>query len=152
MRFSAQIKRGRTARTSAVLLAGAALALGACGDDEDPGTTPSADSTAEQPATGSGDVVSTNLDPDADATVPDLPQNDDPSAVQCTGPPQGVFDATAVVGDGLGAATQAAADQGCEVRVVVRDGRPLAVTEDYRPDRVNVVVRDGEVVRIASLG
>jgi hypothetical protein len=150
MRFSSP--NPRTPAT-AVIVAVLALALGACGDDEDEGTTASPTTTAEQTATGPDSVTSTTLDPDAtDATIPDLPQNDDPSAVQCTGPPEGVFDATAIIGEGIGAATQAAADKGCQIRVVVEDGKPLAVTQDYRPDRVNVAVKDGKVTKVESIG
>jgi hypothetical protein len=41
---------------------------------------------------------------------------------------------------------------GVEMRVVERDGEPLEVTEDYRTDRINVVVVDGNVVAIAGIG
>jgi len=34
------------------------------------------------------------------------------------------------------------------VRVVVRDGQPLAVTQDYRSNRINVETRYGRIVRI----
>lgn len=80
-----------------------------------------------------------------------MPDNKDPSAVQCTGDPQGVFDATAIVGDPYLEAEKAAVAKGCDLRVVERDGEPLAVTQDFRPDRVNVVVKDGDVTRIDGL-
>lgn len=41
---------------------------------------------------------------------------------------------------------------GFEMRVVERDGEPLMVTEDYRSDRINVVVADGNVVSITGIG
>jgi hypothetical protein len=41
---------------------------------------------------------------------------------------------------------------GVEMRVVERDGEPLMVTEDYRSDRINVVVADGNVVSITGIG
>ncbi len=99
----------------------------------------------------SGGVASTTLDPSGETTIPDLPKNKDPSAVQCTGAPKGVFDATAIVGEPYAQARKAALAQGCDVRAVVKDGKPLAVTQDFRPDRIDVVVRDGDVVRIDGI-
>ena len=46
----------------------------------------------------------------------------------------------------------AAASFGATMRVVERDGEMLAVTEDYSASRVNVVVADGYVIGIDSLG
>lgn len=37
--------------------------------------------------------------------------------------------------------------QGCGFRILERDGESMIGTADYRPDRVNVAVRDGKVVR-----
>lgn len=45
-----------------------------------------------------------------------------------------------------------AATYGVEMRVVERDGESLAVTKDYRTDRINVVVVDGNVVAIRGIG
>jgi hypothetical protein len=45
-----------------------------------------------------------------------------------------------------------ATDAGFELRVVEVDGEPLAVTADYRPNRINVTVTDDLVVAVASLG
>ena len=45
-----------------------------------------------------------------------------------------------------------AAEFGMVMRVVERDGEPLMVTEDYRTDRINVVVADGVVVAIDGIG
>lgn len=131
------------------LVAGAALiaallAFG-CGDDDGSGE-------GAESGTGPDAVTSTNLDPAGDQTIPDLPVNTDPKRVQCTGPPEGVFDATSVVGSTLARAKEAAAEEGCQIRVAVRDGEPLALTQDYRPDRVNVAVEDGEVTEIIDIG
>jgi hypothetical protein len=41
---------------------------------------------------------------------------------------------------------------GCEVRVVVEDGRGIGVFMDHRPMRVNVVVARGIVTEIQSIG
>jgi hypothetical protein len=40
---------------------------------------------------------------------------------------------------------------GCIVRVVRRDGENLAVTDDFRTDRINVAVRNGRVVRATGV-
>jgi hypothetical protein len=128
-----------TALALAVLLV--PLLIAGCGDDEEKGAAGSADAPA-----------STTLPDGGDATVPDLPRNEDPSGVQCTAPPKGVFDATEIVGESLQGAERAAQAEGCSVREVERDGESLAVTEDFRPDRVNVATENGEVTRIVSLG
>ena len=134
-------------RIAALLGCGLALALPACGDEEpvepDPPPAASPDTPTSSPPAEP---------PKGPTTVPELPDNDDPSAVICTAPPEGLFDATSIVGKSESAATRAAEEQGCSVRVVERDGRALAVTEDVRPDRINVAVEDETVIEILSLG
>lgn len=61
-----------------------------------------------------------------------------------------IIDGDLVVDEQLFADT--AAEFGVEMRVVERDGEALMVTEDYRTDRINVVVVDGVVVAIDSIG
>lgn len=128
-------------RLTAVALAAllVPILLAGCGDDDDAGGAPDAPASTTVPGGGDG-------------AIPDLPQNDDPAAVQCTAPPKGVFDATRIVGESLQQAERAARERGCTVREVERDGEGLAVTEDYRPDRVNVATEDGDVTQIVSLG
>ncbi len=134
----------RVARLAPLALVAGALAVAGCGDD-------AGDS---EPATGSpDDVVSTTLDdPGGAATIPDLPVNEDPAAVSCTAPPMGTFDATATVGGSLKDGRAAALEQGCSIRVAMRNGKGLALTEDFRPDRVNVAVESGEITEILSIG
>ena len=43
-------------------------------------------------------------------------------------------------------------DDGCTLRVVERDGRPLVVTDDFRPTRINVAVRNERITQIRGLG
>ena len=132
----------------ALLTIAATLILSACGDD----TSTAAPSTSTSAAQSDG-AVSTTLDPsDTATTIPDLPDNKDPSAVVCTGAPQETFDATAIVGESIEDASTAASDAGCEVRVVSKDGKPLAGTMDFRPDRINVATENGQVTRIIDLG
>jgi hypothetical protein len=61
------------------------------------------------------------------------------------------LDARRLIGLRLAAARTLADDFDCTVRVIERDGRPLAHTQDLRRDRINVAVRDGFVLR-ASVG
>ena len=49
-------------------------------------------------------------------------------------------------------ATAAAEACGWILRVVRRDGEDLPATLDFRPNRVNVEVTDGEVTAIVSTG
>ena len=57
-----------------------------------------------------------------------------------------------LVGLSVDEATKVAADHGWTVRVVVLDGEPQMVTDDYSPDRINVGVADGLVTSIESRG
>jgi hypothetical protein len=61
-----------------------------------------------------------------------------------------LLDGEVAVDEGLLA--DMAREYGVEMRVVERDGEPLLVTEDYRTDRINVVVVDGTVVAIDGIG
>ena len=63
------------------------------------------------------------------------------------GEPDGL-DTGLLVGEELAGARELARAEGCEVRVVVRDGKNLVGTDDVRIDRVNVAVDDGRVTRI----
>jgi hypothetical protein len=118
----------------------AALALlwlpAACGDEENgepvaPGQpTTTTDGPDVRPGPG-------EPDPDRDLT-----------ALRCRDAPGETLDATALTGLGLPEAERRAERRGCSVRVVERDGESLVVTEDFRPDRVNLAVEDGEVVAI----
>lgn len=137
---------GRAPRRGAfaALFVLSALMVAGCGDDAE------SEGAAEG---GADDVVSTtNPAPSGAQPIPDLPTNTDPSAVECTGDPQGVFDATRVVGKPVTTAKQAAQAEGCQIRVAMEDGKGLALTQDFRPDRVNVAVEDGDVTEIIDIG
>lgn len=131
-------------KPSALLLALLVLlALAGCGEESDSGS-----GTDPSPP----DLPTATTSPDGSGAIPDLPQNENPSAVRCTGPPRGVFDATEVIGEPIAPARRAARSEGCSIRVVERDGRPLAATDDFRPDRVNVATEQRLITRILSLG
>jgi len=57
-----------------------------------------------------------------------------------------------LVGARLVAAEARAAQRGCTLRVAVRDGRALALTEDFQPGRINVRVRSGAVAGVEFMG
>lgn len=63
---------------------------------------------------------------------------------------QAIVDGSLVVSEDVFA--DAAVSYGLEVRVVERDGEAMMVTEDYREDRINVAVVDGNVVAITGIG
>ncbi|QBI18848.1 hypothetical protein ER308_04355 [Egibacter rhizosphaerae] len=69
---------------------------------------------------------------------PDEPDDHGPSA-----------DLEALVEDLVGLGEQEATErleaEGASVRVVYRDGELFVVTDDFRPDRVNLHIEDGEV-------
>jgi hypothetical protein len=72
--------------------------------------------------------------------------------VRCPQGEAGGLDTSELVGlSEEDAATRAKRD-GCTVRVVERDGEPLAATMDFNPARVNVVVTDGKVTAVQGVG
>lgn len=148
MEVSDRPARRRLAPAALAVFCALALIPAACGDDD------GSDGGSSAPAPASPDTPTTSppLDQPPASSIPDLPDNDDPAAVTCTAPPQGVFDATTIVGQSEADAAAAAEAEGCSIRVVERDGRGLAATDDFRPDRINVAVADGIVEKIVSLG
>ena len=151
-----RLLRGHGARRRLIVPAVAlllALPPAACGDEESSTTaTGGSGTTAAEPAPPAGGSATTSTDvAPGSGDEPDLPDNDDLTAVTCTAPPKETFDATSIVGEPLDAATKQARAAGCDVRVVIEDGKPLATTSDYRPDRINVVVTDDTVKRIDGL-
>ena len=83
-------------------------------------------------------------------TIPELPENDDPGG-RLHGPPKQAFDATAIVGES--STWPEAPPQPRAARcAVAKDGKPLALTQDFRPDRINVAIENGEVTKIVNIG
>jgi hypothetical protein len=103
----------------------AVLWLAACGDAEQPASTPDPD----QP------VQSTDVAPKASPRP----------AKRCKRVARGV------VGRKLPAARAMAQKARCPLRVVIEDGRSLPVTEDFSPDRINVRVERGVVADVLGL-
>jgi hypothetical protein len=58
------------------------------------------------------------------------------------------FDPNVLIGQDPDTATEIAAQSGYSVRVVSADGEALAVTTDYRLDRVNISVVDGRITEV----
>ena len=59
---------------------------------------------------------------------------------------------TDLVGLDEAAAGALAAEHGGAVRAIERDGQPLPMTMDFRPDRANVVVAGGRITAVHSMG
>jgi hypothetical protein len=58
------------------------------------------------------------------------------------------FDARRFLGKPIHEAEAEAEAKGCTVRVIVNDGRAVPITTEAESKRVNVGVRDGEIVRL----
>jgi hypothetical protein len=110
-----------------VALAGLALLLAACGE---------ADGQPPAPA-----------DPDEPVSAParttEPVEPPDPAACERV--------AETLPGLTLADAERAARRERCAVRVIARDGEPLAVTDDYSEARINVRVEDGIVIDVDGL-
>jgi len=66
--------------------------------------------------------------------------------------PAGDFDESTVIGLDVDEAERVAADAGWVLRVARLDGEDLALTMDFRTDRVNVAVEDDIVTEVLSIG
>ena len=117
------------ARLSCRLALALALALGACGE--------------EQPAAAPGGPDQPVVAPADPAAAPG-PEPASARSCRRLG--------TRLVGSRLDAATALASRRGCTLRVAVRDGRALALTEDFQPARINVRVRAGTVAGVEFMG
>lgn len=72
-----------------------------------------------------------------------------PESIEAFCPPQQEepdFDLTEIIGEDFDDAEEWATENGNTLRPIVIDGEPLAVTLDYREERINVAVEDDEVV------
>lgn len=93
-------------------------------------------------------ILANNTAPDTGSGGTPGPEN----SFDCTrGEPEG-FTLSDVEGKPLSEVESWAASKGWTVRVVVKDGEPLAVTADYNPDRVNTQVEAGVVTRYCGNG
>jgi hypothetical protein len=101
----------------------------ACGDDDD-----AASDTTESESTARDSGAPSGSDP---TDCPPEPTDES---------------ASALVGLTEDEATEAAEACGWILRVVRRDGEDLPATRDFRPNRVNVEVTDGEVTAIVNTG
>lgn len=79
-------------------------------------------------------------------TLPLKRHHHDPIYCPRTGPDP--FDANRLRATRLERARAIARDHRCTVRVIKRDGRTLAITDDLRHNRINVVVNDRRVTRV----
>ncbi|MBI2690870.1 MAG: hypothetical protein HYX29_02820 [Solirubrobacterales bacterium] len=93
-------------------------------------------------------ILANNTGPDTGSGGTPAP----PNAFECTrGEPEG-FSLSDVEGKTLVEVESWAERKGWTVRVVAEDGKPLAATADYNPDRVNTQVEAGVVTRYCGNG
>jgi hypothetical protein len=116
------------------------LTTAACGDDDETveSGSDSAQDQGEDGAAGTG----------ADPTGP-TPIEPGDGAVIPEEPAQAELDAT-YVGLTKDEAIAAAEEAGVPWRIEREDGEDFALTMDYRPDRVNFSVEDGEVTAVRA--
>ena len=134
-----------------VLASAAALTVGlaACGDDGPESSTPS--TAAPVVTTPESSAPSTDA-PSTDAPSTDAGATTEAGEIPLDSGPTQEAAAEVLVGLSEDEAEEAAAEEGWTVRVVTRDGEDLAATMDFRPNRVNVEVTDGEVTDVVSVG
>ncbi|MEX0620795.1 MAG: hypothetical protein WD181_04370 [Solirubrobacterales bacterium] len=77
-----------------------------------------------------------------------------PGPKYCPADVEGSWDAEVLTGRTVEEATTIAAENGCEVRVGRQDGVDLAVTMDFRPNRLNFDVEgsDQRIIQIMGVG
>jgi hypothetical protein len=86
-----------------------------------------------------------------EANRPDPGAQSEPNRLYCpTGESDGL-DTSELVGRSAPNARRVAADFDCTVRVVRRDGKWLAGTDDFRENRINVALRDQRVARVTGV-
>jgi len=131
-------------RTSAlpVALLAVAIAFGAsaCGND---GPESASESTADGSAPETTESAGTTEAPATSETPGTATPADEPTVESATDVVVGLIEDDAAT---------AAEDHGWTMRVTRRDGQDLPVTLDFRPDRVNVEVTDGEVTAVLTIG
>jgi hypothetical protein len=108
-----------------------------------------------EPMPGEGSAGSTGAAAPGVVVSPELEQLLAPIDLSVADPAviavlEDLLDGDVAVDEGLFA--DMAKEYGVEMRVVERDGEPLQGTADYRTDRINVIVVDGMVVAISSIG
>jgi hypothetical protein len=130
----------RRAAVSALIALTAVAGLAACGDDDDSGSSSStAPPETEAPGTEAPEGT-------------EAPDDTDSPGDTAAGEPTVDAATDVLVGLSEDDAEEAADEQGWTIRVVVRDGEDLPATMDFRPERVNVEVTDGEVTAVVSVG
>jgi hypothetical protein len=83
---------------------------------------------------------------------PAMAQGTDPEVCPSAPTADAPLEVERLVGKRVKRARELADGHGCRLRVVKRDGKDLIVTQDYRTDRVNIVVRDRRVTRVKGVG
>ena len=91
-------------------------------------------------------------DPDTSSTPTAPGTTSSAGAIRCPSSDARGLDTSELIGLSLEDAEARAKRDGCTVRVVEREAKPLPVTMDFNAERVNVAVTDGKVTAIRSVG
>ncbi len=127
----------------------------ACNDDDNADSTTNAESDVASTERGAETTAPPSTEPQTTVPEPTEPASATPPSsapADCADEPTEESADELLVGLSEDEATDAAEACGWILRVVRRDGEDLATTRDFRPDRVNVEVTDGEVTAIVSTG
>ena len=130
-----------------VTLLAAALTFGASACSDDGPNASSGSGTTQAPgtteATATSEPAGTTESPGTTAGTDATAPGQEPTVDSAT---------DVVVGLTEDAATTAAEANGWTLRVIRRDGDDLPITMEYRTNRVNVDVTDGEVTAVLNIG
>ena len=135
---------------SVFVIAALAAGVGGCGNDSPATTVPE---TTVSTTTLPESTVPATMPPESTAPPASAPEATPPQGSSPDSSLPTVSSASAVlVGLTQAQAEEAAADHGWTIRVIRLDGQDRPMTMDYRPDRVNVAVTDGNVTAVISTG
>jgi hypothetical protein len=109
----------------------AAIAVGGCGDDDEPAAKGTDLTALKCPLEPTGKQV---------------------GGIDEYRPAKDAFDTKELIGAEIGAARDTAAEHGCEIEVAMEDGKGLPVDTDIDPKRIYVYTEDGVVTRVEGVG
>jgi hypothetical protein len=132
--------------------AGTAVVESAVPESTAPDTTGPAESTAPDTTPDTTAPETTMPDTSPGSTSPDSTAPGSSAPGECADEPTVETATDLVVGLTEDEAEEALEECGWTMRVGRRDGEDLAMTMDFRPERVNVEVTDGEVTEVLSIG
>ncbi len=75
---------------------------------------------------------------------------DGPGKRHCPRGDRSGYDSRDLIGRNMPTARRIVAENDCTLRVIERNGVALGVTDDWRPDRINVRIRNHRVIDVAG--